>query len=194
MRSIDWIVCHTAGAFDAKARRVVHQKVEVVRAFHKLPIARYDAKGKLVPGTGGRGYDDIGYHRYIEVDGKVRLGRLDRVVGAHAHKFNTRSLGVCCSGHGDHEPWNRAQINSLVAQCVAWCRLYTLTPDRIVGHKETELHGGPHVPKSCPGTLVNMDVIRGLVRDELAGVNRGGLALDDDTEPPSTRREGKPKV
>lgn len=191
MRTMEWIIGHTAAAYDVQRRRVVHQSVAVVRQFHMLPLARYDAAGKLVAGTGGRGFKDIGYHRYIEVDGKIRLGRLDRVVGAHVEHFNENSLGVCCSGHGDYETWNRAQLDSFVAQCAAWCRLYHLAFDRVAGHHENERYGGPPVVKSCPGKLIDMDMIRGRVRDELVGVNRGVPVAVDDDEPPSTRRDGR---
>jgi hypothetical protein len=200
VRRIDFLVQHTAGAYDGKARRVVHQKFEVVRAFHMLPKARYDAAGKLAAGTGGNGWRDIGYHRYIEVDGKIRLGRLDAVVGAHAAEFNAHTLSVCCSGHGDFDPFNDAQMRSLVAQHAAWCRLYALSFDRVIGHRETAKHGGPPVEKSCPGKLIDMDDIRARVRDELFGVCRGvvpgaigtAAARDDDDEGPPTRRDGSP--
>lgn len=191
MRAIDYIVVHTAAAYDADERRVVHQSFETVKRYHMMPKAERDAAGKLVPGTGGRGFRDIGYHRYIEVTGKIRLGRLDAEQGAHVEKFNQRTLGVCCSGHGDYEAFNRAQLDSLVAQCAAWCRLYGLSFERVIGHTETELHGGPHVPKNCPGKLIDMAMIRARVRDELAGVPRGMATGEPDDEPPPTRREGR---
>jgi hypothetical protein len=182
MRQLDWIVVHTCAAYDAKRRIVVHQSVEMVREIHKRPVAAYDSRGGLIVGTGGRGFKDIGYHRYIERDGKIRLGRLDAVAGAHVEHFNARSLGVCCSGHGDHEAFNPLQLASLVAQCVAWCRLYSLTAENVIGHNETEQHGGPHVAKSCPGKLVDMHVIRERVRAVLAG-----LPTVPDLEAPTRR-------
>jgi hypothetical protein len=185
MRTIGWIIGHTAAAYDAKRHRVVHQTVETVRQFHMLPVARYDAAGKLVAGTGGRGFKDIGYHRYIEVDGKIRLGRLDSVDGAHVEHFNEHSLGVCCSGHGDYETWNRAQLDSFVAQCSAWCRIYGLAFDRVAGHHENERYGGPPVAKSCPGKLIDMDMIRARLRAELAGASRGIVPVALDEEPPT---------
>lgn len=202
-RTIEFIVVHTGGAFNAKRGRVEHHTAAAVKRDHMLPVARYDAAGKLVKGTGGRGFKDNGYNRYIEVDGKIRLGRLDAVAGAHTEGFNDRSLGVCCSGSGDHEPFNPAQLRSLVAQCAAWCRLYNLPAERVIGHREAPAHGAKPTGKSCPGKLVDMDAIRALVRDELSGIPRGGVALEGlarcpapgaDDEPPSTRRSGKPKA
>lgn len=190
MRQISWIVVHTCGAFDAKRNLVVHQKVETVRQIHMMPLAQYDAKGKLVPGTGGRGFKDIGYHRYIERDGKIQLGRLDSVVGAHAEHFNEHSVGICCSGHGDYEAFNALQLASLVAQCVVWCRLYTLTPERVIGHTETAKNGGPPVAKSCPGRLIDMPMIRERVRATIAGITVS--PVDDDPPPPTRRDRGGP--
>ena len=206
IRTYEFVVVHTGAAFNQKRQRVEHHTFEMVRRDHMLPVARHDAAGKLVPGTGGRGFKDIGYNRYIEVDGKIRLGRLDAVAGAHTEGFNDRSLGVCCSGSGDHEPFNAAQLRSLVAQCAAWCRLYSLPAERVIGHREAPAFGAKPTSKTCPGKLVDMDVIRGLVRDELLGAWRGGVALEglarcppaapasDDAEPPSTRRSGRPKA
>lgn len=183
MRRIDFLVAHTAGSYDFTRKRVVHQKVEVVRAYHMAPKPK------------GNGWNDLGYHRYIEVDGKIRLGRRDAVVGAHAEGFNAHTLAACCSGHGDFEPFNDLQLGSLVAQFTAWCRLYTLTAERCLGHKETEKHGGPHVPKTCPGTLVDMAMIRDRVREVLAGVVRAAVPVavaKRDDEAPPTQRDGSP--
>jgi hypothetical protein len=155
-------VVHTCGAYDRKAQRVVHQPVETVREYHKLAKA-----------LGGCGWHDIGYHRYIEQNGVIRMGRADATVGAHASGFNDFSLGICCSGHGDYEAFNVAQTTALVAQVVAWCRLHHILPDHVVGHRETSQHGGPPVTKTCPGTLVDMGALRHRVRDELGGVSPG---------------------
>jgi N-acetylmuramoyl-L-alanine amidase len=159
MRPIYWLVVHTCGAYDATAKRAVHQSVEAVRAYHMRAVQ-----------DGGRGWNDIGYHRYIEQGGATRPGRADRTIGAHATGFNEHSLGICCSGDGDHEPFNREQLLSLVAQLTLWCRLYSVSPDHVIGHRETQDHGGPPVQKTCPGKLVDMGAIRHRVRDALGGV------------------------
>jgi N-acetylmuramoyl-L-alanine amidase len=185
MRAIRFIVVHTAAAYDAKRHRVVHQTYETVRRYHMMPPARYDAGGKLLLGTGGRGFKDIGYHRYVEGDGKIRLGRLDGVRGAHVEGFNDETLGICCSGHGDFEPFNAAQLASLVTQCVTWCHLYDLTAERVIGHNEAPRYGSPPVAKSCPGKIIDMDMIRARVRAGLAGTSSNDA-------PPSTQRDGSP--
>jgi len=157
-RAISLIVVHTCGAYDPKQRRVIHQTMEQVRAYHMKPEAE-----------GGKGWHDIGYHRYIEQDGKIRPGRRDDVPGAHVEGFNAHTLGVCVSGHGDYEPFNAQQMGSLIEQCADWCRKYDLDATQVIGHREADDWGAPKVWKTCPGNLVDMDLIRGLVARELAG-------------------------
>lgn len=154
MRQVDWLVVHTCGAFDWVHRKVVHQSVEVVRRYH------IDVKG----------WHDIGYHKYIEHDGTCRLGRLPQEVGAGVEGFNDHTLHICCSGDGDHEPFNLAQLQSLTYELAAWARQFHLAFDRAIGHRETQLHGGPVVYKDCPGRFVDLSQIRDRLRAELAGV------------------------
>lgn len=45
-----------------------------------------------------RGFSDIGYHYVIGLNGEVRPGRPESVVGAHCKGHNTRSIGVCYVG------------------------------------------------------------------------------------------------
>lgn len=151
-RTVRFIVVHHAEAYDWRARKVVHQTMEQIRAFHMRPIAR-----------GGKGYRDIGYHRFIEEHGALRFGRPDNEIGAHVKGFNNSTLAVCCSGDGDFEPFNDAQMRSLLQQCAAWCLTNNLPSKAVIGHRETDDFGGPPVLKTCPGLLNDMDAIRKLV-------------------------------
>ena len=46
----------------------------------------------------GRGWSDIGYHFYIDINGKIWKGRdIDRS-GAHCKNHNRNSIGVCYCG------------------------------------------------------------------------------------------------
>jgi N-acetylmuramoyl-L-alanine amidase len=164
-RAIAFVVVHTCGAYDPKEKRVVHQTMETVRKYHMAPVSQ-----------GGKGWMDIGYHRYIERDGKIRPGRMDVVPGAHVEGFNAHTLGVCCSGDADYEPFNAQQIGSLIEQCVSWCRQYDLDASRVIGHRETDDYGGPKVWKTCPGELTDMDLIRSLVAREL-GASKVGQGM-----------------
>ena len=152
MRSIEWLVVHSAAAYDPKAKRIVHQTVDQIRDYH----IRHN------------GWKDIGYHAYIEQDGTILPGRDEQDWGSHVAGFNGQSLGICVSGHGDYADFNPEQRASLVLRLTRWCRHYGLSADHCIGHREADEHGAPRVLKTCPGTLVDMDNIRQLVREKLA--------------------------
>ena len=66
-----------------------------------------------------RGFDDIGYHYLIYLDGTVHVGRPIEIAGAHAYGHNQHSIGVCYVGGLDRRgrpcnTLNRAQERSLV--------------------------------------------------------------------------------
>ena len=45
-----------------------------------------------------KGWDGIGYHHVVDLDGKVEPGRPESKVGAHCLKHNTNSIGVVYVG------------------------------------------------------------------------------------------------
>ncbi len=45
-----------------------------------------------------RGFDRIGYHYFIRLDGTVERGRHEDVPGAHVAGHNLHSVGVCYAG------------------------------------------------------------------------------------------------
>lgn len=151
MRRIDWLVVHTAAAYDAKRQQVVHQSYEQIDNYHRSH----------------NGWRMIGYHVFIEKDGTILPGRREEDLGAHVGGFNEHSLGICVSGHGDYEAFNPAQLSSLALRLVRWCRTYSLPAERCIGHREADEHGAPQVFKTCPGMLVDLNEIRRLVRDRL---------------------------
>ncbi|MBQ8009869.1 MAG: N-acetylmuramoyl-L-alanine amidase [Bacteroidaceae bacterium] len=48
--------------------------------------------------TQNRKYKDIGYHFYIELDGKMTEGRPIETIGAHCLNHNKHSIGICLEG------------------------------------------------------------------------------------------------
>ena len=149
MRLIDWIVVHTAAAYDVRAKRVVYQSTETIRQYHKTH----------------NGWHDIGYHWVVEEDGSVRRGRDETVIGAHVGGWNERTIGICVTGHGDFAPFNDRQMDALVAKCARICDARHLSGIRVIGHREAPQHGAPHTDKTCPGVMVDMGAIRRLVGD-----------------------------
>lgn len=150
MRHIDWIVVHTAGAYDFNAKRVVYQSTETIRQYHKSH----------------NGWHDIGYHWVIEED-RVMPGRDELVMGAHVGGFNEHSIGICVTGHGDFAPFKPQQLAELVRLCARKCEEYKLPGLRVIGHREAPAHGAPATAKTCPGVMVDMNEIRRLVGDRL---------------------------
>lgn len=91
-----------------------------------------------------RGFDCIGYHYVIDIDGKIELGRKfgrpDSKVGAHCKNHNAHSIGVCYIGgkrYGKHfNTITAAQIDSLYDFLLKLCVLYELSYDSIKLHYE----------------------------------------------------------
>lgn len=48
-----------------------------------------------------RGFNGIGYHYLVGLDGMVGFGRDERIAGAHCSGHNSRSVGVCYVGGVD---------------------------------------------------------------------------------------------
>ncbi len=48
-----------------------------------------------------RGFDQIGYHHIIYLDGSIHPGRREEVIGAHVAGHNSSSIGICYIGGVD---------------------------------------------------------------------------------------------
>jgi len=125
-------------------------------------------------GVGYEGVQRAGYHFLVRRDGAVERGRPLGKVGAHARGLNSRSVGICFSGHGDLQPLTEAQLRAGVALTVRLLRRYGLGAERVIGHREVNrlveagvLGEAYRVAKSCPGRLVDMARVRALVRQGL---------------------------
>ncbi len=151
-RHIDFIVLHTAGAYDFEHKHVVYQSVQTINDYH----------------VSHNGWRAIGYHWYVEEDGVGKRGRDDADIGAHVGGFNFGSLGLCVSGHGDFAPWNDAQMREALRKCAQWCGLYRVPVNQVIGHREAPKFGAPPVHKTCPGMLVDMDKFRSDLAARLA--------------------------
>ena len=69
----------------------------------------------------GRGWSDIGYHFYIDLEGKIFKGRDISKLGAHCKGHNRNSIGLCYCGGVEEDgktpkdTRNEAQKESLLA-------------------------------------------------------------------------------
>lgn len=93
-----------------------------------------------------RGFDCIGYHYVVRLDGTVERGRDEQKIGAHCVGHNAMSIGVCyIGGLGDDKqpkdtrtPQQKDALRSLLA------RLKAKYPDaKIRGHRD-------FAAKACP--------------------------------------------
>jgi N-acetylmuramoyl-L-alanine amidase len=114
-----------------------------------------------------RGWSAIGYHYVVRRSGHVEPGRDLIYAGAHVEGCNSRSLGICCEGHGDYEPHTGPQRAALLELCRTLMERYDLTADSVLGHREVNglidagLVGDHYrTSKTCPGRRVDMDEIR----------------------------------
>lgn len=76
MRDIDYIVLHYSATYDDE-----DYGVEDIRAMHMR-----------------RGFNDIGYHWVIKLDGTVQKGRDEALTGAHVKGHNHNTIGICLIG------------------------------------------------------------------------------------------------
>ena len=76
MRRIDEIIIHCSDSPEGR-----NDKAEDIRKWHKQ-----------------RGFNDIGYHYVIDLDGTVEKGRPVEQAGAHCTGHNRNSIGICYIG------------------------------------------------------------------------------------------------
>jgi N-acetyl-anhydromuramyl-L-alanine amidase AmpD len=89
--------------------------------------------------------------------------------------MNYKSVGICCVGHGDRRSFTEEQTRTLVILLLYLCRTLGLNADAVLGHREAQALLG-RVNKTCPGTQINMDQLRGMVRRVLEEELRDGAS------------------
>lgn len=95
-----------------------------------------------------KGWDRIGYHYVVDLDGTIEPGRPEEQVGAHAKGYNNNSIGVCYIGGLDTNGKSKdtrtpQQKESLIKLLKELKAKYPLV--QILGHRD--LLG---VYKDCP--------------------------------------------
>lgn len=81
MRKIEQIIIHCSDTPEGR-----DDKAADIRRWHKA-----------------RGFNDIGYHYVVDVDGTIEPGRDVSVAGAHCTGKNANSIGICYIGGADAE-------------------------------------------------------------------------------------------
>lgn len=95
-----------------------------------------------------RGFNDIGYHYVIYIDGSVHEGRNEDKIGAHCIGRNKNSIGICYIGGLDKE--KKPKDTRTEEQKISMYQLvdeildkYKLTVDNVHCHYE-------YANKACP--------------------------------------------
>ena len=96
-----------------------------------------------------RGFDDIGYHYVIDLDGTIEKGRDEALVGAHCKGHNATSIGICYVGGCDKNmkpkdtrtPEQKRSMLGLVRKLV---NKYKIPVTQIWAHHDFDKH------KACP--------------------------------------------
>ena len=116
-----------------------------------------------------RDFDDIGYHfvitgSWFDDTCQVETGRDERLIGAHTLGYNSKSIGICLTGDGDHLEFTEEQIRKLSQLVVRLMIKYDIPVKNVLGHRETFLRRINR--KTCPGKLISMDEIRKHITNE----------------------------
>lgn len=124
MRKIDKIILHCSATREGQ-----DIKAETIRKWHV-----------------NQGWNDIGYHFVIDLDGTIEIGRdLDKV-GAHTSGYNATSIGICYIGGLDEngkvkDTRTPKQIDNLAYLCKFMLTLFPKA--KISGHNQ-------YAAKACP--------------------------------------------
>lgn len=131
MRNIDTIVIHCSDTIEGKPFTV-----DDIRSWHTAPKPK------------GYGWNDIGYHYVIHLDGSIHPGRPEEVEGAHVYGHNKNSIGVCYIGGKEAGTFRAKDTRTPEQKESLICLLMHLLckyPDAvIVGHRDLDPN------KKCP--------------------------------------------
>jgi len=127
------IIHHTGGSDKNPLADTTHHTFNMVKKSHK-----------------GKGWLTIGYHYFIEKDGKIIQGRPDDTEGAHCVGRNMDSIGICLAGNFDTKNPTEAQLKSL--------KLLTDTLKKKHGITKVSPHRA-YANKSCPGRNLQVEKI-----------------------------------
>lgn len=126
MRQIKYIIIHCSAT-------------KAGRDFHAKDIDKWHKE---------RGFNCIGYHVVIDLDGTVEKGRDISMPGAHCKDYNFNSIGICYIGGLDakgnpYDTRTEAQKKSLLEVIKNYKQRFPNA--KVVGHRDM-----PNVHKACP--------------------------------------------
>ena len=141
-------------------------KIILHTAAHGTPEKNHDTSSSEINDWHvQRGWDGIGYHYVIRLNGVIERGRDELKQGAHCKGENENSIGICFSGNGDFHDITNMQRVSASHLILSLCRRYNLTDSAIFPHHVFNEH------KTCPGKKVNWCRVKEDVKQLLGGAN-----------------------
>lgn len=98
-----------------------------------------------------RGWAGIGYHYFINKEGKIYKGREDNIIGAHVKKNNENSLGICLEGNFEKEQIEQKQSDALNSLLIYLSLKYDIK--ELLGHRDEG-------QTLCPGENIKITSIQ----------------------------------
>jgi len=115
----EFIIVHHTGGTDADPLAdTSHHTFEIVKEWHLH-----------------KGWEDIGYHYFIEKDGKLTAGRKETYHGAHTVGYNEKSIGICLAGNFDQTMPTEAQEQALTSLMKDIRTRYKIPIEKILPHR-----------------------------------------------------------
>ena len=125
MRPINKIILHCSATPEGR-----DVKIDTIRKWHL-----------------DKGWNDIGYHYVIELDGQIQAGRPVELLGAHCLGQNKFSIGICYVG-GMNKSMSKAKDTRTPDQKES---LIKLIADLRKKFPNLEIHGhNEYAAKACP--------------------------------------------
>jgi len=144
------IVHHSGGLRDNPLADTSHHTFNDVDTWHRhdpnVWLGEYSSLGHA-----------IGYHYFIEKDGKITQGRADTDEGAHCKGHNIDSIGICLAGNFDVTFPTKEQAESLKGLLSKKTTEYKISTDNVIPHRH-------FASKSCYGRNLSDTWARDLLK------------------------------
>jgi hypothetical protein len=139
---------------DQISQVVIHHSATPMNAIGSRPqvYARFHVETRDWPG--------IGYTFVIQPDGSIFQTQELNTVSNHVQNANTKSIGICISGHFDNEQPTEAAYNGAV-WLVKELNLQLGRELEIKAHNE-------YAKKTCPGAAIDINIFRQRVKAPIA--------------------------
>lgn len=119
-----------------------------------------------------RGWSDIGYHFGVGPDGSLWRLRPVNLSGAHVLNRNLHTVGVAIVGNFDVEDPMTHGLPAAAKVVAKLLQRFRLGPAAVRFHREFQ-------DKTCPGTRVNQEVFRKMVKAEMGEAKAQTVKLVD---------------